>query len=76
MLPELFIVSGISLDANGGAATAVDGLRVGVERASGEKCGRCWMILEDVGTDEDHPTVCGRCAGVLERTAFAGGAEA
>ena len=76
MLPELFIVSGISLDASAGAETAVEGLRVGVERASGEKCSRCWMILEDVGADETHPGVCGRCAGVLQRTGFTGGAEA
>jgi isoleucyl-tRNA synthetase len=33
--------------------------------ASGDKCGRCWKILPDVGSDADHPLVCGRCADVV-----------
>ncbi|MFK7852851.1 MAG: isoleucine--tRNA ligase [Granulosicoccus sp.] len=30
-------------------------------KANGEKCVRCWHIREDVGSDKDHPEVCGRC---------------
>jgi isoleucyl-tRNA synthetase len=29
------------------------------------KCERCWKYTEEVGKDSEHPTVCGRCAGVL-----------
>ena len=33
-----------------------------VEKASGEKCDRCWKILDEVGSDAEHPSVCNRCA--------------
>ena len=39
-------------------------LRVGIERASGGKCERCWYVLP-LGTRPDHPTLCARCAGVV-----------
>ena len=37
-----------------------------VEKADGEKCERCWTISETVGTSEKHPTLCKRCAEVVE----------
>jgi isoleucyl-tRNA synthetase len=37
------------------------GLAVGVSRAKGEKCQRCWICSETVGTDAGHPALCGRC---------------
>lgn len=37
-----------------------------VEKASGEKCERCWIISETVGTNEAHPTLCSRCGEVVE----------
>ncbi|HSK39743.1 MAG TPA: zinc finger domain-containing protein [Arenibaculum sp.] len=47
------------------------------ERAEGEKCGRCWRILPEVGTVEGHPDLCGRCADAVghigERHAGAAG---
>ncbi len=33
-----------------------------VEKASGEKCDRCWKVLDEVGSDAEHPSVCNRCA--------------
>jgi isoleucyl-tRNA synthetase len=42
-----------------------------VERASGDKCERCWMYLESVGRDKIHPTLCARCVGVLSGRADA-----
>ncbi len=50
--------------------------RATVHRASGEpridvsaslhdKCERCWHYREDVGADEQHPTLCGRCVSNL-----------
>ena len=38
-----------------------------VTRARGTKCDRCWHYEGDVGEHPEHPTVCGRCVGVLER---------
>jgi isoleucyl-tRNA synthetase len=38
---------------------------IAVAKARGEKCERCWKYDTDVGADQAHPTVCPRCAGVL-----------
>ncbi len=40
----------------------VKGLKIGLEKAQGEKCPRCWHFTTDVGQDTAHPEVCGRCA--------------
>ncbi|NRP12791.1 Isoleucine--tRNA ligase [Aliiroseovarius sp. xm-m-379] len=42
----------------------VEGVGVVFEKAAGEKCGRCWKILPDVGK-HDHPDTCGRCNSAL-----------
>ncbi|SSP37805.1 isoleucyl-tRNA synthetase [Acinetobacter baumannii] len=39
----------------------MEGLRVQVSAAEGEKCARCWHVLPDVNTHVDHPGLCGRC---------------
>ncbi len=38
----------------------VEGVGVVFEKATGEKCQRCWKILPDVGR-HDHAGTCGRC---------------
>ena len=50
------------------------GLAVGVRKAGGDKCERCWMYSEELGTDAAHPTLCPRCAAVMKEldTAEAG----
>ena len=48
--------------ASGDAVDSVlDGLKVIVNRSQAEKCVRCWHFIDDVGSNEEHPTVCGRC---------------
>lgn len=47
--------------AEQGEATDIEGLRVQVSAADGEKCVRCWHVLPDVNTHVDHPGLCGRC---------------
>ncbi len=42
----------------------VEGVGVVFEKASGEKCQRCWKILPDVGS-HDHAGTCGRCDDAL-----------
>jgi isoleucyl-tRNA synthetase len=32
-----------------------------VEHADGKKCERCWHWETDVGSNPEHPTICGRC---------------
>ncbi|XP_015573355.1 isoleucine--tRNA ligase, chloroplastic/mitochondrial [Ricinus communis] len=34
---------------------------IGVSRAEGMKCERCWNYTADVGSFVEHPTLCGRC---------------
>ncbi len=47
----------------------VDGLRVAVRPAPGEKCERCWTIATSVGRDGEHATLCGRCVEVVRSLA-------
>jgi isoleucyl-tRNA synthetase len=39
----------------------IKGLVIGVEKARGVKCERCWIYEESVGASAQHPTVCSRC---------------
>ncbi|KRK46309.1 isoleucine--tRNA ligase [Dellaglioa algida] len=48
-------------------ATKFDDLAVKVEVASGEVCQRCRMIKTDVGENPELPTLCHRCATIVER---------
>ena len=41
-------------------------ISVEVSKADGEKCERCWIYDETVGQDSNHPTLCSRCANVIE----------
>ena len=42
----------------------VEGVSVVFAKAEGDKCGRCWKILPDVG-GHAHAEVCGRCSAAL-----------
>jgi len=48
------------------AAQEITGLLVQVDKASGEKCVRCWFTLDSVGQSSLHPKICQRCLQVLE----------
>jgi isoleucyl-tRNA synthetase len=66
---DLCITSGVKISneaAPEGAFTLndVDGVAVVFEKASGDKCQRCWKILPDVGAHA-HAGVCGRCSSAL-----------
>lgn len=47
--------------AEQGETTEMEGLRVQISAAEGEKCVRCWHVLPDVNTHADHPGLCSRC---------------
>ncbi|MDD3364199.1 MAG: class I tRNA ligase family protein, partial [Syntrophomonas sp.] len=72
-LDKILIVSKVDLaeeESRGTDAIAlegVSGLWVKVQAAEGEKCERCWIIDLSVGKNQKHPTLCGRCAGVVEK---------
>ncbi len=46
--------------------SAVAGLKVRVAPSPHEKCVRCWHHRPDIGTDPNHPELCGRCVTNLE----------
>ncbi len=64
MLPSVFIVSQVKIEHVLGLGTPPDGSfarEIIVQKADGEKCGRCWNYRVDVGRDPHHKTLCGRC---------------
>ena len=69
LLRYLFIVSQVEMTeqaVEGATATGLAGLSVKIEKASGQKCDRCWNYSEQVGKDQRYPTVCERCSAALE----------
>jgi isoleucyl-tRNA synthetase len=65
-LRALLIVSDVRLvdeEVIGDAyrSTEIAGLAVRVGRAKGEKCHRCWIYSETIGSSAEHPTICARC---------------
>jgi isoleucyl-tRNA synthetase len=70
-LADLFITSRIKFEGGKSPAGAftledVPGVAVVSEIAKGERCGRCWKILDDVGSNTDHPEACPRCADAVD----------
>lgn len=69
-LADLFIVSGCEFGkASGGyvyESDVVQGLKIAVVKADGGKCERCWKLSVSVGSNNEHPTICTRCAGVVK----------
>tara|TARA_B100000446_G_scaffold75014_1_gene70867 strand:- start:15311 stop:18100 length:2790 start_codon:yes stop_codon:yes gene_type:complete len=57
----VLIASAAKVGQGEGEPTEVEGLSVIVEKATGEKCGRCWHYREDVGAHAGHEEICGRC---------------
>jgi isoleucyl-tRNA synthetase len=67
-LPTLFIVSQVVLAepfTDGIAAESINGLRIRIEPAAGDKCERCWTYATSVGQWDAHPGVCHRCREAL-----------
>lgn len=60
-LPSVLIVSQVVL------VRAPEGsdLSVEVGKPEGDKCARCWLVLETVGENAEHPGLCDRCADVV-----------
>ncbi|MBO1347097.1 MAG: isoleucine--tRNA ligase [Hormoscilla sp. GUM202] len=70
-LRYLFITSGVELLEDPAALTGLqhslqsETLGVGVVKADGEKCDRCWNYSTHVGEDPEHPIICDRCVAAL-----------
>jgi len=44
----------------------IEGVAVVIAKALGEKCARCWIYDENLGTDPENPQACPRCTQVLK----------
>ena len=66
-MASIFIVSEFSIDKIDNAPDSaksfdmVDGIKILIKQAEGEKCERCWMYSKTVGESHAHPTICKRC---------------
>jgi isoleucyl-tRNA synthetase len=72
-MATLCITSGITFADSDAPADAyrledVAGVAVIIEKASGEKCERCWKVLDEIGTDSEHETLCHRCADAVRHS--------
>ena len=46
------------------------GAIVGVKRAQGKKCARCWYYCDSVDNDPDLPHICPRCSSAVKKIGF------
>ena len=58
-LKFIFIVSNINI------TQVEDNFDVEVKPSNHTKCERCWHYRSDVGSNAEHPTICGRCVSNL-----------
>ena len=70
-LAELFITSGARFgdgdpEPDAFSIEDVPGVWVRADVAEGEKCQRCWKVLEDIGSHPEHPDACPRCAAAAD----------
>ena len=69
-LKSIFIVSKVDLAESlaGGyhVAETEPGLLIQITAAPGEKCERCWCYDEEIGRDEEHPTICPKCLAAVK----------
>ena len=71
LLPTLLIVSQVAFDRPASTPAVVHesqeipGLVIGIDRARGRKCERCWMWTERVGESAAHPGLCERCLPIV-----------
>ena len=61
-LKDILIVSGVSASKDGNDEAP----EIEVIKAEGEKCERCWSYSNTVGSDNEHLTLCARCAAVVK----------
>jgi isoleucyl-tRNA synthetase len=69
-LQSIFIVSKVTLvESISGEcwdSENIEGLRVQVAAAPGDKCERCWCYSEELGTVEEHPAICPKCTAAVQ----------
>jgi len=68
-LSGIFIVSKVvlvdDLTDDCWSSENIEGLKVRVSAAPGDKCERCWYYSEELGTDAAHPAICPKCTAAV-----------
>jgi len=68
-LQSIFIVSKAvtadEIDGESWASDSIEGVKIQVTAAPGEKCERCWCYSEELGTNAGHPAICSKCTGAV-----------
>jgi len=72
-LEEWFQVSSVDfvdnpIDEKYISHTLGDEIELWIYKALGIKCERCWHYSLDIGENQHHPTLCGRCVSILSNT--------
>lgn len=63
---QLLIVSEAKIGEVSDAGREYNYVNIEVEKHSGEKCSRCWVMSHSVGDNEKHPELCNRCGDIVE----------
>jgi isoleucyl-tRNA synthetase len=70
VLKSIFIVSKVelveTLYGENYEAEGIPGMQIRVTAAPGAKCERCWCYDEEIGGDEEHPTICPKCLAAVK----------
>lgn len=64
ILEEISIISELEIAE---IKEKIEDVEIKVEKASGEKCNRCWMYKTSVGKNEKYNDVCQRCSEILNK---------
>ncbi|WP_163536732.1 isoleucine--tRNA ligase [Gracilibacillus sp. YIM 98692] len=65
-LHQLLIVSDVKIVDQLDGGQSYEHVTLSIGKHEGETCERCWVVSNTVGEDEDHPTLCTRCATVVK----------
>ena len=70
-LPQFFIVSNVYLLEDSDIKDIdmdykSDEISLGVDKAKGKKCARCWIYHEKVGEDEEYKDLCPKCISAIK----------
>ncbi|MBT1070646.1 isoleucine--tRNA ligase [Pelotalea chapellei] len=69
-LASIFIVSRVSLaeELSGEcwSSETIEGFKVQVTAAPGEKCERCWCYSEELGKNDQYPAICPKCTAAVQ----------
>lgn len=68
-LPTILIVSKASVEQGaelGEYKGDLEGVSFTVTKSDGKKCERCWSYSDEVGVNNEHPTLCSRCCKAID----------